>query len=100
MSERLFNRVTLYHATIGADVSVMELERLETKLLDEARQMCLKHNWEEALEHFTHALAVNEKRRTGPSGDAGGRGTLVHNIAFCLHCIGEFEAAKAKALAM
>ena len=26
---------------------------------------------------------------------AGGRGTLVHNIAFCLHCLGEFEAAKA-----
>ena len=29
------------------------------------------------------------------SADTGNRATLVHNIAFCLHALGEFDAAKA-----
>eukprot|EP00966_Prymnesium_polylepis_P024340 560447-Prymnesium_polylepis.1 len=38
-------------------------------------------------------LALSEKLpRTN---DEGYRGILVHNIGFCLHCLGELEAAKA-----
>ena len=71
-----------------------ELAR-QRKLLEGARKECMQHKWEEALELFTHALAVSEKvKASSTSSDPGGRGTLVHNIAFCLHCMGEFEAAR------
>lgn len=91
----LHDRVTQYHAAIGDGVSASELSRLESKLMEEARKACMVHNWEEALELFTHALAVSEKSNSGSvNGDAGGRGALVHNIAFCLHLLGEFDAAR------
>ena len=95
VSSSLYEKVTTYHAAIGADVSQSDLTKLENKLLEEARKCCMAQNWEEALELFTHALAVSEKSKTGMGGDVGGRGTLVHNIAFCLHCMEEFDAAKA-----
>jgi len=85
--------VTRYHAAIGADVGKAELTRLENKLLEEGRTACYKQQWEEAVNLFTHALAVMEKIQTDM--DSGNRGTLVHNIAFCLHNMGEFAAAKA-----
>ena len=37
VSEQLFEKVTRYHAAIGADVCTSELARLENKLLEEAR---------------------------------------------------------------
>lgn len=95
VSEQLFARVTHYHAAIGADVSTSELAKLEAKLLEEGRTACYKQEWDEALNLFTHALAVFEKSKTEMATDSGNRGTLVHNIAFCLHVMGEFEAAKA-----
>ena len=95
VSEQLFEKVTRYHAAIGADVCTSELARLENKLLEEGREACLKQQWEEALNLFTHALAVIEKSKTGMAADAANRGTVVHNVAFCLHAMGEFEAAKA-----
>ena len=95
VSRTLYDRVTQYHAAIGPEVSQAELSRHEQKLLEEARKHCIAHRWDEALELFAHALAVTEKSKTKFGGDAGGRGTLIHNIAFCLHCMGEFEAARA-----
>ena len=76
-----------------ADVSTYELTKLEAKLLKEASKECFAQNWEEALLLFTNALAVSEKTKS--CADPGTRGTFVHNIGFCLHCMGEFEAAKA-----
>ena len=95
ISSALYDKVTHYHAAIGHNVSQSELKTLENKLLDEARKACLAQKYEEAVNLFTHALAVTEKSKTGVHDDAGGRGTLIHNIAFCLHCMGEFDAAKA-----
>lgn len=90
------DRVTQYHAAIGEGVAPNQLAELERKLLEEARKECMQHKWEDALELFTHALAVSEKvKASSINSDPGGRGTLVHNIAFCLHCMGEFEAARA-----
>lgn len=95
VSNALYDKVTHYHAAIGFNVPQSELKNLENKLLDEARKECLAAHYEEAINLFTHALAVTEKCKGGALDDPGARGTLIHNIAFCLHCIGEFEAAKA-----
>jgi hypothetical protein len=40
-------------------------------------------------------LALSEK--LPPSSDEGYRGILIHNIGFCLHCLGELESAKVRA---
>jgi tetratricopeptide (TPR) repeat protein len=93
VSARLHEGVTHYHAQIGPDVPKSELTSLEQKLLKEASKAVYAQAWEEALNLFTHALAVSEK--TQSSTDAGARGTFVHNIGFCLHCLGEFDAARA-----
>ena len=95
VSQILFDSVTRYHAAIGPGVNSSELAKLESKLLEEGRQACYKQLWDEALNLFTHALAVTEKAKTEMSADTGNRATLVHNIAFCLHALGEFDAAKA-----
>ena len=50
-------------------------------------------DFEGALNTFTHCLAVTEKTRSAK--DATVRGAIVHNIASCLHNMGELEAAKA-----
>lgn len=88
------DRVTQYHAAVGEGVRADHLAELERKLLEEARKECMQQKWEQALELFTHALAVSEKGKASVTSDPGGRGTLVHNIAFCLHCMGEFEDAR------
>ena len=93
VSARIYDRVQQYHAQIGAAVPLAELSALESKLLREASKECYAQHWEEALHLFTNALAVSEKTKS--CADPGTRGTFVHNIGFCLHCMGEFEAAKA-----
>ena len=93
ISMRLHEGVTHYHAQIGGDVPAVELTRLEGKLMKEASKAVYAQQWDEALNLFTHGLAVSEKTKS--SADPGTRGTYVHNIGFCLHCMGEFEAAKA-----
>jgi tetratricopeptide (TPR) repeat protein len=95
VSADLLGKVTQYHAAIGEGVPRAELIKLENRLLEEARKECLAQHYEEALNLFTHALAVTEKSKSENNSDPGLRGTLVHNIAFCLHCKSEFEAAKA-----
>ena len=93
VSAKICDNVQQYHAHIGANVAMSELTALEAKLLKEASKECYAQNWEEALNLFTNALAVSEKTKS--CADPGTRGTFVHNIGFCLHCMGEFEAAKA-----
>eukprot|EP00322_Chrysochromulina_rotalis_P002814 CAMPEP_0115848074 /NCGR_PEP_ID=MMETSP0287-20121206/10722_1 /TAXON_ID=412157 /ORGANISM="Chrysochromulina rotalis, Strain UIO044" /LENGTH=297 /DNA_ID=CAMNT_0003301951 /DNA_START=27 /DNA_END=920 /DNA_ORIENTATION=+ len=93
VSAKIYDRVVQYHAQIGAAVPHSELASLEAKLLKEASKECYAQHWEQALHLFTNALAVSEKTKS--CADPGTRGTFVHNIGFCLHCLGEFEAAKA-----
>ena len=95
ISHAIYDKVTQYHATIGSNVPTRKLKTLEAKLLEEARKECLSRRYEEAINIYTHALAVSEKMGSAVTDDPGGRGTLIHNIAFCLHCLGEFDAAKA-----
>ena len=52
-----------------------------------------QRKFEEALNTFTHCLAVTEKTRSAK--DHAVRGAVIHNIASCLHNLGEMEAAKA-----
>jgi len=93
VSSALFNRVTNYHAQIGANVNKETLQSLEWQLLSEAKALFHRKDYEESLNTFTHCLAVTEKTRS--SRDATVRGAIVHNIASCLHHLGELEAAQA-----
>lgn len=92
MSEKLFSRVTKYHAQIGGQVKKETLNQLEWNLLTEAKEQFHRAQYEEALNTFTACLAVTEKTRN--SKDFAVRGAIVHNIASCLHHLGEIEAAQ------
>jgi tetratricopeptide (TPR) repeat protein len=92
ISKQLHEGVTKYHAQIGENVPHSELVKLETKLTKEGSKACYAQQWDYALNCFTHALAVSEKTKS--TADPGCRGTFVHNIGFCLHCMGEFDAAR------
>lgn len=83
----------LHHAAVGENVPRSELAQLENKLLEEARKECLAQHYTEALALFQHALAAAEKSKSVNS-DPSNRGTIIHNIAFCYHCMGDFDAAK------
>ena len=63
IAEHLLERVTQYHAQIGAQskVSLAHLRELEHKLVEEARELCIAQRWDEALNTFTHALAMNAR---------------------------------------
>ena len=93
ISEDLYGRVTHYHAQIGSHVSHETLLRLETGMLREARELVDARKFEEALNCFTHALAISEKAHLGAATPS--QGVIVHEIAECLHHLGEFEAAEA-----
>lgn len=92
VSEKLFSRVTKYHAQIGATVKKDTLNQLEWNLLTEAKEQFHRGEYEMALNTFTACLAVTEKTRN--SKDFAVRGAIVHNIASCLHHLGEIEAAQ------
>jgi len=68
------------------------LNQLEWNLLTEAKEQFHRAQYEEALNTFTACLAVTEKTRN--SKDFAVRGAIVHNIASCLHHLGEIEAAQ------
>ncbi len=91
-ASQLYHRVTKYHAQIGANVKKEVLTQLEWHLLAEAKDLFHSGKYEEALNTFTHCLAVTEKTRS--SKDLAVRGAIVHNIASCLHHLGELEAAQ------
>lgn len=93
ISEQMLDAVQLHHANIGADVSRSTLQILEHRLLEEAKNLCYAKKWDEAIAAFTHALAVCEKARD--SSEVPVRAAIVHNLGYCLHCRGEWEAAKA-----
>ena len=97
ISEQLFQRVTSYHAQIGSGVSATTLLTLESKLLDDAEATAAMGSWEEALNIFTHALAVSEKMcgTTDSATQASTQAAIVSHIGTCLHHLGELEAAKA-----
>ena len=92
VSEKLYTRVTRYHATIGTDVPKETLGQLEWNLLNDAKEQFHRGEYEQALNTFTATLAVTEKTRS--SKDFAVRGAIVHNIASCLHHLGEIEAAQ------
>mmetsp|Transcript_51576 Transcript_51576/g.85528 ORF Transcript_51576/g.85528 Transcript_51576/m.85528 type:complete len:247 (-) Transcript_51576:325-1065(-) len=100
VSQNLYDGVCKYHAQIGHDVPMSTLRKLLMKMTQEAQQRCYEKKWEEALNTFMQCLALSEKVKGSSSwvwnfDDEHLRGTLVHNIGFCLHCLGEYEAAKA-----
>lgn len=93
VSKELLDQVTQYHAQIGHSVPREALQQLEATLLAQAKTDFHAGKYEEALNTFTHCLAVTEKSRT--SQDATVRGAVLHNIASCLHHQGKMEAAQA-----
>jgi len=93
VSTHLLEGVSKYHAQIGANVDQAHLRELSERLLAQAQQCVYAKQFEEALNTFLQVLALHEKLPA--SGHDGTRGIIVHNIGFCLHCLGELEAAKA-----
>ena len=93
ISEELYGRVTKYHAQIGSNVSPIMLQRMEQNMLREARSLFFARKWEDALNTFTHCLAITEKAH--PSVGTSVQGVVVLEIASCLHFLSEFDAAKA-----
>jgi len=90
VSAALLGKVTQYHAQIGSSVPMAALRDLERHLTDEGTVLYRRGQFEDALNTFTHALAITDKT----DGTAGVRGAIVHNIASCLHQLGEVEAAQ------
>ena len=86
VSSSLYANVTSYHAQIGAGVDKEVLQQLEWNLLGEAKALFHQRKFEEALNTFTHCLAVTEKTRSAQ--DYAVRGAVIHNIASCLHNLG------------
>eukprot|EP00965_Chrysotila_dentata_P140468 4643870-Pleurochrysis_carterae.AAC.3 len=56
VSEKLYGRVTQYHAQIGHSVPKDTLCELEWRLLAEAKELFHRGLYEEALNTFTHCL--------------------------------------------
>ena len=86
-----------YHAQVGASVPKDALESVLGKLIVEARKHFHAREFEQALHVFRHALSIAEK--TSSKGSHSEYGAIMHNIASCLHCLGEFEDAKTHYLA-
>ena len=84
--------VQRYHAAIGAGVPRAALMELETKFSGQARQKFVSKDYEGALDLYAHCLALTE--RVQGSEEPEVRGTNLHNLASCLHHMGEFEAAR------
>ena len=92
VATNLYEGASRFHAQIGTNVDQVTLKRLRDRLHKQAQQCCYEKKWEEALNTFLQVLALSEK--LPPTGDEGYRGILIHNIGFCLHCLGELDAAK------
>lgn len=93
MSAELYSKVSSYHAQIGHGVDKSALHKLESSLLEEAKNLFNKKDYEGALEYFTHALALAEKLCA--ASDPVVLGATIHNVGSCLHHMGEMEAAQA-----
>ena len=75
VSSSLFANVTTYHASIGANVDKNSLQQLEWNLLADAKTLFHQRKFEEALNTFTHCLAVTEKTRSAT--DHAVRGAVI-----------------------
>ena len=79
-----------FHAGVGAEVDRTALEGVLGRLMIEARCKFHQGKFEEALALFQQSLAVTE---TAGGGHAE-YGAIQHNLASCLHCLGDFEGAR------
>ena len=115
ISEDLLARVTQYHAQIGSTVDLETLQHLQAGMTNDALALLRQGNFDDALDIFTHALAVSEKAQevhdrplsertltahawrkvVNEKKQCQGQGLIIQNIGYCLHCIGELEAARA-----
>lgn len=82
-----------YHMQVGKNVSKYALDEIAASLNADARLKFHQRHYEDALNIFAHALAIAEKS-SGP-GIHAEYGALNHNMASCLHCLGDFANAKA-----
>jgi hypothetical protein len=85
-------RARHFHAQVGHNVSRQALEEMLTRLIHQARFHFHQKEFEEALVTFKHALSIAEK--TTIKGRHAEYGAIAHNIASCLHCLGDFDSAK------
>jgi hypothetical protein len=92
VSEAIQGMQQRHYANIGANISRMTLQDLEHRLLEEAKNHCYAKRWDAAIAAFTHALAVTEQAHD--ASEIPVRAAIVHNLGYCLHNQGEWEAAK------
>lgn len=78
---------------MGHKVNKTALESVFNRLVVEARCKFHQKKFEEALHLFKQCQAVCEKMSAGREA-AAEFGANAHNIASCLHCLGEFDEAK------
>jgi len=87
--------VQSFHAQVGDNIPLSALEAISNSMIVEARKKFHQRSFEEALHGFQYCLAVAEKTtRAGKSSKTAEYGALLHNIASCLHCLGDFVSAK------
>ena len=87
----------LFHAQVGASVGRDALEAVLGRLILDARKHFHNRDFEQALTVFRHSLSIAEK--TASKGTHAEYGAIMHNVASCLHCLGDFEGAKEHYLA-
>lgn len=84
-----------FHAQVGDSIPLSALEAVSNSMIVEARKKFHQHKFEEALHGFQYCLAVAEKTtRSGKGPKIAEYGAMLHNIASCLHCLGDFATAK------
>jgi signal recognition particle GTPase len=86
-----------FHAQVGTlePAALAALEAVSNSIIVEARKKFHQGNFEEALHGFQYCLAVAEKTTgSGDSSKIAEYGAMLHNIASCLHCLGDFATAK------
>ena len=86
-----------FHAQVGTlePAALAALDAVSNSIIVEARQKFHQGNFEEALHGFQYCLAVAEKTTgSGNSSKMAEYGAMLHNIASCLHCLGDFATAK------
>ena len=79
-----------WHAQIGGDVPRQELRSLFKSMRSAGTQAFKKGEFDAALQLFNQSLAIASK----VDRDIGTRGVLLHNIASCLHNLGDWECAE------
>ena len=84
------NRRRLPH--VGASVALDALQTVQSRLNEEARRAFFHRDFERALTAFRHAQSIAEK--TASAGSHAEYGAIMHNIATCLHSLGELDGAR------